>query len=157
MSPLHQVAVSRPVGVVAGVQRKMVSDAVAPAVCFFRLFDFSVIVVRFEINACIIYFEVRAVHEVREPFLCSEVRLDKRLEIECLSVEFTEIVVVRGVACAEVVADPVFVVEIDVGGDAVVQKIKLRGDGSCQLLSRSSIARKVQFGNGSAFEGGLEK
>ena len=55
----------------------MVPDAVAPAVRVFGLFDFSVVGVGIEINACVIYFDVRAVLEIGKPLLGAEVRFDE--------------------------------------------------------------------------------
>ena len=92
----------------------MVSDAVAPAVRVFGLFDFSVVMVVVEINVCVIYFDVWAVLEIGKLLLGAEVRFDERLEIERLPVEFAEVVVIGVVASSEVIADPVFVMEIDI-------------------------------------------
>ena len=52
--PLDQVAVTCPVGVVAGVYREVVADAVAPAVCICGLFDGSVVLVVAKIDVCMV-------------------------------------------------------------------------------------------------------
>ena len=117
VSPLDQVAVACPVGVVAGVERKVVAYAVAPAVRILGLFDVSVVCLEFD--ARVVDFDIGAVFECREPLACAEVRFDESLYVKRLSVEFAEFVVVGIVACTEVVADPVFIVDVDVGCEAV--------------------------------------
>ena len=112
MAPLDQVAVSCPVGIVAGVERKMIADAVSPAVCVLGLLDVAVVMVVAEINTRVVYFNIRTVLECGEPLLCTEVRFDESLDVKSFAVELVEVVVVGIVACSKEIADPVLVVEV---------------------------------------------
>ena len=105
---------SGPVSVVAGVDGKVVTDAVAPTVGVFGLFDAAVIVVVVEVDVCVIEFKEQPVLKVGVPLLCSKVCIDVRLDVERLAIELAVVVDIGIILACEVIADPVFVVNIHV-------------------------------------------
>jgi len=144
-----------PVGVVAGVERQVVAHAVTPAVDVGRLLEFSGIGLEFDLG--IVQFEEKPVLKGRDPFQGAKVCLDKSRKVKGLAVELAEVVVVGIVARTEIVSDPVFVMEVDIARNTVVQKEELGRDGSCYLISGGAVKGEVQFVDVSARKIRLEE
>ena len=130
---------SGPVGVVAGVDGKVVADAIAPPIAVLRFLNATVIVVVVEVDVGFVDFKEQPVIKVGMPLCRTKICIDMRLDVEGLAIELAVVVNIGIVLACKVVADPVFVVKFYIAQNAVIQEIEFRGYGACHLFARGPV------------------